>query len=146
MGKLAQRARMTGPRLLPFRNLKGPLLGEAESQGPRGPTAAGAAWLPPPRLTLAQTGDQGCGSWEMPGPTLLTLRPLSSEPELPTSCPGDVSSGQREGSWGWGRAFQKPPGLGRRKACLFVQNQGVFTGLSQPPARLLPHFLDCCFA
>lgn len=97
----------------------------------------GPYWLPPPRLTLAQMGDQGCGSWETPGPTLLTLRPLSSEPELPTSCPVMSALGSERGAWGWGRTFQKPPGLGQRKACLFVQNQRVFTGPS--PTRLLPN-------
>lgn len=139
MVKLALRARSTGPSLSGI--FTDPVLGAAESQGPRIPALAGAAWLPAPRLPLAQMGDRGCGSWEMPGPTLLTLRPLCSEPALPTSCTGDVSSGQREGSLGVRSAFQTPRGLGGREACLFVQDQELFTGLSQPTTLLHPKLL-----
>lgn len=91
----------------------GPLLGEAESRGAQVPALAGAARLrptrPPPPAPGAQMGDLSCGSWERPGPTLLTLRPLSSEPGLATSCPGDVSSGQREGSPRVGECFPEAP-------------------------------------
>lgn len=65
--------------------------------------------VPPPPAPGAQMGDLSCGSWERPGPTLLTLRPLSSEPGLATSCPGDVSSGQREGSPRVGECFPEAP-------------------------------------
>lgn len=72
---------------------------------------------PRPCWALAQMGDAGC--WEMPGPSLLTLRPLSSKPALARICPGDVSSVQRAGSLGVGvGALQKPRVLGRSRAGL----------------------------
>ena len=121
------------------------LLGEAESQGPWGPGLAGAAWLPAPHLRLAQTGDRGCSSWDMPGPTPFTLGPLSSEPALPTGCPGDVSSGQREGDWEWGLLSRRAQGLaGERPGSLFRIKK--FSQDSHSHHLLFtPNILDYCF-
>ena len=125
MGKLALKSRKHWPKSQTCVHcLSGTfadtLLGKAESQGPWGPGLAGAAWLPAPHLRLAQTGDRGCSSWDMPGPTPFTLGPLSSEPALPTGCPGDVSSGQREGDWEWGLLSRRAQGLaGERPGSLF---------------------------
>lgn len=63
----------------------------------------------------------------MPGPSLLTLWPLSA---LATGCPGDVSAGQSKG------AFQKPPGSGGRRGPRFAPDQEEPVGDPQYP---IPH-------
>lgn len=107
-GDLAQRAARTGPRLraTAFQGPYCALSLEKQNPGTLGPCSGRSCMAPhhcpPPMSTPGTDGGSGHGSWEMPGPTMLTLRPLSAEPALTTSCPGDVSSGQKKGSLGVG--------------------------------------------
>lgn len=91
-------------------------------------------------------GDRSCGSWEMPGPTLLTLRPLSSEPVLATSCPGDVSSGQREGSLAVGECFPEAPRTWREKVLpLCPGSRGFHITVKAANCTSPPNTPNSCF-
>lgn len=149
-GEAGTDSQKTGPRLraTAFQGSSCLLLGEAESQGPRALLCRELHDCHPEYLPLAQMRAQGCGSWEMPGPTLLTLRPLSSKPVLPTSCPGDVSSGQREGSPGVGEGFPEAPRTWPEKGLSLCPGSRSFhktvtaTNYTSPThPRLLFHFI-----
>lgn len=116
-----------------------------DPRAPRAPALTGAAW--PPRLPQAQMGDRSCGSWEMPGPTLFTLGPLSSEPVLSTSCPGDVSSGQREGSLGVAECFPEAPRTWREKGRpLCPGSRGFHITVRAAKRTSPPNTPNSCFA
>ena len=138
-------AQVSDLRPLPLGDLCGRSSWRSRVPGTLGPCSGRRCMAPNPTSTPGTDGGRGCSSWDMPGPMPFTLGPLSSKPAVPTGCPGDVSSGQREGDWEWRLLSRHPQGLaGERPGSLF-RIKKFSQDCHSHHLLFTPNILDYCF-
>ena len=129
--------------LAPDAELNGLLLGEAESQGPRGPAGEGVHGCHPHVHPWHRWGIRAtaAGRCQAPHCSHSCLCPRSQNSPQATLVMSAL--GRERGAWGWGRAFQKPPRLSQRKAASlprikeFSQDSPPPLCFSQTPYRVV---------